>query len=195
MPAQFHGSAGPPTARILTITKLHTTCAVHSLLFLFLLTTTPPSNSIGTSDDRAPIPAQITSSAFQTAPVTALAYCLHLWCAALGIAWWCATQCGEDDARLRISHRRDDGEEKDREEGGKRRSVGRAAELADGWEPAIFRVLCAGLLGALSGHAMLAGWYLSEAAKEPAAAAGVGGCSGSIELAARMHKGIDWNAK
>ncbi|KAL2170773.1 hypothetical protein VTG60DRAFT_4428 [Thermothelomyces hinnuleus] len=111
-------------------------------------------------------PTPTTPSAFETAPVATLAYCLHPWCATLGFAWWCAAQCAGDD-HGNYGDRRGrggngggggDGEENEEEVGGgKRGSAGRAAQQAGDWEPAIFLVLCAGMLGALGGHAVLAG--------------------------------------
>ncbi|KAL2180642.1 uncharacterized protein P884DRAFT_297309 [Thermothelomyces heterothallicus CBS 202.75] len=95
MRTQPPGYASPPAATILTVTKLHAIFAVHSLLFLLLLTTTRP-NITSITADTTQTPTPTTPSAVETAPVAALAYRLHLWCATLGFAWWCAAQCAGD---------------------------------------------------------------------------------------------------
>ncbi|AEO53763.1 hypothetical protein MYCTH_2122631 [Thermothelomyces thermophilus ATCC 42464] len=183
MRTQPPGYASPPAAMILTVTKLHAIFAVHSLLFLLLLLTSTRPNITSITDDTTQTPTHPTTpSAFETAPVATLAYCLHLWCATLGFAWWCAAQCAGDD-HCNYGDRRGggnnggdgggDGEENEEEVigGGKRGSAGRAAQQAADWEPAIFLFLCAGMLGALGGHAVLAGRCVSGAAKAAAATA------------------------
>ncbi|KAL2154557.1 hypothetical protein VTH82DRAFT_3233 [Thermothelomyces myriococcoides] len=163
MRAQLLRYTGPSSSRTFTITRLHAMLAFHSLFFLFLITNRP--NDIRIPDNTAPNLTRTTLSVFETARVAALAYCLHLWCATLGFAWWCAAQCAGDDGGS-YSDRDDNNNEKEgRGRGGKGKqgSVGWVAELAGNWEPVIFRILCAGLLGTLGLHALPTGWNVSPA--------------------------------